>query len=138
MLPPSLLLFLGAMMKAQVKNNPWFIEKGAVIQLIMQLLRLFYLVAELEKVFPIIGMVPEDEVDKMRNELVVLQNERAILERNLAGYRDMEEVVAMLKASITSLELDNTGFLDKIAMLEHGVRKLKSDLNESTLKNTYL
>lgn len=29
-------------------------------------------VAELGKVFPTVGMVPEAEVDKMRNDLVVL------------------------------------------------------------------
>lgn len=44
----------------------------------------------------------------------------------------------MLKATTTSLELEKPGFLDKVAMLEHDVRKLNSDLNESTLKNTDL
>lgn len=50
----------------------------------------------------------------------------------------MEEEVAMLKATTTSLELEKIGFLDKIAMFGHDLRKSKSDFNESTLKNTYL
>lgn len=97
-----------------------------------QYMSLMEMVDELEKASP------EAEVDNMRNDLVVLQNERVILETKLAGYRHVEEEVAMLKAIALYLELEKSRFLDKISMLKHGVRKLKSDLNESTLRNTYL
>lgn len=40
----------------------------------------------------------------------------------------------MLKDTVASLELEKVGFLDKIAILEHGVQKFKSDLNYFSLK----
>lgn len=84
-------------------------------------------VTELERVSPNIHMVPEVEVDKVKNELVVLDIEKSILESKLTGYRGVEEDIDMLKATLVSLELEKTGFLDK-----------RGDLNASTLKNKYL
>lgn len=39
---------------------------------------------------------------------------------------------------MASLELENVGLVDKIAMLEHGVKNLKVYLNDSVLRNTDL
>ncbi|CAI9275603.1 unnamed protein product [Lactuca saligna] len=53
-------------------------------------------------------------------------------------YIDVVEEVSTLKATMASLELEKTGLLDKVDMLEYNVQKLKSDLNESSLRNTDL
>lgn len=95
-------------------------------------------VVELEKVSPGVGMISKAEVNKMKNELVLLQSENAFLDSKMAGYRGVQEEVFILKAIVASLELQKTGFLDKIEMLEHGVQKLKNDLNDSALENTDL
>ena len=73
----------------------------------------------------------------MRDELATVQNEKVILESKLAGYDDVVEEVSTFKSTMASLELERTRLLDKIAML-HGVRKLKGDLNGSTLWHTDL
>lgn len=57
------------------------------------------------------------------------------MESKLAGYDDVVEEVSTLKATVASLELEKTRLLDKIGMLEYNIRKLKGDLNESTLWN---
>lgn len=50
----------------------------------------------------------------------------------------MEEEVSLFKGIVTSLELEKTSLLDKIAMLEQVVRNTNSDFNDSIQKNTNL
>lgn len=95
-------------------------------------------VVELEKVLSDVGTVSLSEVDKVRDELFLVQNVKFVLESNVAGYDDVVEEVSTLKVTVESLELEKTRLVDKIAMLEHVVRKSKIDLNDSTLWNTDL
>ncbi|CAI9301236.1 unnamed protein product [Lactuca saligna] len=74
-------------------------------------------------------------MDMVMGELSIVQNEKAVLESKLDGYEDVIEEVSTLKEIVASLELEKTELVDKIAMLEHVVQKLKGDLNESTLRN---
>lgn len=60
------------------------------------------------------------------------------MESKLADYDDIVEEVSTLKATMASLELEKFGLVYKIAMLEHVVRKLNDDLNDSSLRNTGL
>lgn len=71
----------------------------------------------------------------MRGELSIMQNEKSVLESKLAAYEDVVEEVSTLKATIACFELENIGPVDKIAMLEHVVQKLKGDLSDSSLRN---
>ncbi|CAI9282855.1 unnamed protein product [Lactuca saligna] len=61
--------------------------------------------------------------------------EEVVLESKLDGYEDVFEAISTLKATVASLELQKIDMLDKIAMLEHAVRKLKRDLSDSSLRN---
>ncbi|CAI9302284.1 unnamed protein product [Lactuca saligna] len=85
-----------------------------------------------------VGVVSKDEVDKVRDGIAVVQNDKVVLESKLVGYDDDAEEVSTLKATVASIELEKTGLLDKIVMLEHSFCKLKTDLNESALQNTDL
>ncbi|CAI9287063.1 unnamed protein product [Lactuca saligna] len=85
---------------------------------------------KLEKVFHGVDMVSQVKMDKVRGELSILQNDKVVLENKLVGYHDE---VLMQKDMVASLELEKLGLVDKVAMFEHGVQKLKVDLNDSSL-----
>ncbi|CAI9298706.1 unnamed protein product [Lactuca saligna] len=69
----------------------------------------------------LVETVYQGEMDKVRGELCIMKNEKAVLESKLVGYDDIVEEVSPLKATVASLELEKIGLMDKIAMSNHTI-----------------
>ncbi|CAI9294880.1 unnamed protein product [Lactuca saligna] len=95
-------------------------------------------VVELENIGVGVRMVPKAKLNDVKGELVPLQVEKVILQSKLADHQHLEEEIALMQCKVASLELEKTRHVDKIDMLEHDVKKLKSDHNISSLRNTNL
>lgn len=79
-------------------------------------------------------MVSEMELNAVKGELVSIQGKKVVLENKVAGSQQLEEKANFLKDILASLELEKVGLVYKIAMLEHGIMKLKGDVSASSLK----